>query len=77
VPNYSFRNKDSGEEFVLFMKMAEKDEYLNANPHIESFISHAPALHSGQGLGVRKVDDGFKEVLNSMKKKIPGNTINT
>lgn len=76
MPYYTFKNTDTQEEFVLSMKMDEKEPYLEANPHIH-YVPGAPALHSGQGLGVRKVDDGFKDLLGNVKRNNPGNTINT
>lgn len=77
MPNYSFKNNDTGEEYVLFLSISGREEYLAANPHVEQIITHAPALHSGRGLGVRKLDDGFKDLIDNMKKNIPGNTIKT
>ena len=76
MPYYSFRNKETGEEYEEFFSIAGKEIFLEANPHIEQFIGKAPALHSGRPMSGPKVDDGFKEVLNKMKK-IPGNTIKT
>jgi len=58
---------------------AEKEQYLSEHPQVDSIILVAPALHSGRGLGVKKVDDGFKDLLNNIKKSksLPNNTIKT
>lgn len=67
MPTYTFRNNTTGEEHTEMMKIAECDEYLAANPHIEQ-IPVSLNLHSGTGLGVRKTDEGFKDLLRSKKE---------
>lgn len=75
MPNYNFRNNETQEEFTEFMSMSDLDEYLEANPHIEQ-IPSAINLHSGTGLGVRKTDEGFKDLLRSKKSFYKNSTIN-
>lgn len=76
MPTYTFRNNETGEEHTTLMKISECEEYLAANPYMEQ-IPVSINLHSGTGLGVRKVDEGFKDILRE-KKKFYGkdNTIN-
>ena len=40
---YTFKNNDTGEIFEKHMRMAEKDPYLEANPHLSSVIT-APKI---------------------------------
>ena len=77
MPTYTFRNKDTGEEFDIFMKIAEREQYLSDNPHIESIIGGPPAIGDPVRLGVRKVDGGFKEVLQKIHTKTPGSRLNS
>lgn len=75
MPLYDFRNKDTGEVFEKFMSIAAKEEYLKENPNIESMLG-MNALIDPVRLGVRKADNGFKEVLQRIHEKTPGSTLN-
>ena len=44
MPTYDFRNKDTGEVFEKVMKIADKEQYLIDNPHLEQTITSAPAF---------------------------------
>lgn len=66
MPIYSFLDKNTGETFSEMMKYSELEEYLKENPHIEQDFNIN--LHSGLGLGLRKPDEGFKDLLSEMKK---------
>lgn len=76
MPLYEFRNKETGEVFEKLMSMASKEEYLKENPNIESMISGAPPLIDPVRLGVRRPDQGFKEVLQRIHEKTPGSQLN-
>lgn len=76
MPLYEFRYKDTGEVFEKMMSISSKEEYLKDNPNIESFISGAPSMIDSVRLGVRKTDQGFKEVLQRIHEKTPGSTLN-
>jgi hypothetical protein len=75
MPLYDFRNKDTGEVFEKFMSIAAKEEYLKDNPNIESMLG-MNALIDPVRLGIRKADNGFKEVLQRIHEKTPGSTLN-
>jgi len=75
MPLYDFRNKDTGEIFEKFMSISAKEEYLRDNPNIESMLG-MNALIDPVRLGVRKADNGFKEVLQRIHEKTPGSTLN-
>lgn len=74
MPTYDFRNKDTGEVFEKIMKIAEKEQYLLDNPHLEQTITTAPAF-AGDHIIVKK-DTGFKEVLQRVHEKTPGSQLN-
>ena len=75
MPTYTFRNKFTGETFEKVMKMAEKDMYLDQHPDLESIIDYVPNLGDPVALGTTKIDGGFKEVLQRIKKAHRGSTI--
>lgn len=69
MPTYNFRNKDTDEKIEVFMKIAELDKYKEDNPHMEQFLTQAPALsYDTAGLGVRRTDDNFNSLLKHIKK---------
>ena len=74
MPSYDFRNKDTGEVFGRFMKIAEKEQYLIDNPNIEQALLSAPAF-TGDHVVIKK-DTGFKEVLQKIHEKTPGSQLN-
>lgn len=63
MPTYTFRNKDTGEVFDKFMSFTSRQEYLEHNPNLE-VVFGAPALGDPVRLGIRRTDDGFREVLS-------------
>ena len=66
MPTYTFRNKDTGEVFDDLMKWSERQEFLEANPHIEPIVGGAPSIGDPVRLGVRRPDGGFNEVLSKI-----------
>lgn len=76
MPLYEFRNKDTGEVFEKMMSISSKEEYLKENPNIESIISGAPTMMDPVAIGVRRTDQGFKEVLQRIHEKTPGSQLN-
>lgn len=75
MPLYDFRNKETGEVFEKFMSISAKEDYLKDNPNIESMLG-MNALIDPVRLGVRRADNGFKEVLQRIHEKTPGSTLN-
>ena len=76
MPLYEFRNKNTGEVFEKMMGISAKEQYLQENPNIESFISSAPPMMDPVAIGVRRTDQGFKEVLQRIHEKTPGSQLN-
>ena len=71
MPTYEFLDTETGEEFEVFMKISERDEYLKNNPHIQPILS-APALVTGVSTSKQnRVPDGFKEVLSKVAEAHP------
>ena len=79
MPIYSFKNKDgSGDIFDKFMKMADREVYLQDNTKIQQVITGSVPLIDSARLGRAKPDQGFRDLLTSMKqnKSYTGNKIN-
>ena len=67
---YTFLNNETGEEFDLLMKIADREIYLEKHPNIQQVIT-APNINKG-GVGDRtKPDGGFKEVLSRVADNSP------
>ncbi len=75
MPNYTFKNTLSNEEFTTTMKIAERDEFLEKNPHIEQIILFAPAMLDSHRLGITKVPRDFNNLMKKVKKANRGSTI--
>lgn len=67
MPTYKFLNNETSEEFEVFMKISELDEYKAANPHLTQLVNGCPTLHSGRGM--QKPEQGFRDLLKDIKKR--------
>ena len=77
MPLYDFRNKETGEIIEMSMSYGSKQQYLIDNPHMESVILTAPPLGDPTKLtSTRKMDTGFKEVLQKIHDRTPGSQLN-
>lgn len=75
MPTYSFIDTETGEEFDVFMKISEREEFLKVNPHVQPMIT-APNIVSGVSTSTQnRVPDGFKEVLSKVKEAHPGSSL--
>lgn len=78
MPIYSFRDKNTQETFDEMMTWDQKVQFLEENPHIESIITSAPAIGDSVRLGLKKPDQGFRDVLKNIKsnKAYSNNKVN-
>lgn len=77
MPIYDFRNKNTGEITERTISYNAKLQYLEENPHIESIILTSPSLGDPTKLtATRKMDTGFREVLQKIHDKTPGSQLN-
>lgn len=65
MPMYTFKNNETGEVFDKLMTWDNRQIYLEQNPMLE-VVMGAPAMGDSVRLGVRKNDDGFREVLSKI-----------
>lgn len=77
MPTYDFRHRETGETIEKVMKISERDDFLRDNPQYESVILGAPSIGDPVRLGVRKPDQGFREVLQKAKAAHPRGNVNT
>ena len=68
MPTYTFRDINTGEESTTIMSMAEREEFVANNPHMQQVIHSAPALGDPIRLGLKKPDNGFRDRLKEIKK---------
>ena len=73
MPLYDFVDTNTGEHFTKTLKISEKSEYLDSNPHIESIILSAPATVSGWG-GIKN-DNGWKENMSRIAEAHPNSEL--
>lgn len=76
MPLYEFRNKTTGETFEQRMSWDDKVKYLSENPDVESIITGTPPVIDPVRLGVKKTDQGFREVLQRIHEKTAGSQLN-
>jgi hypothetical protein len=67
MPIYSVRDNTTNEEFEVNMKFSELESYLKENPHLQQIFNKFPALGDPVRLGLKKPDDGFRDVLKKAK----------
>lgn len=65
MPTYTFLNKSTEGVFDKFMKIADREQFLIDNPDLETVMG-APAMGDSVRLGIRKPDNGFREVLSKI-----------
>lgn len=71
MPNYSFEDTETGEEFELQMSYEELKKYLEENPKINQ--TFRMNLVDPVGIGVTKPPADFqKHVLGRIKEAVPG-----
>ena len=65
MPTYTFRNKKTDEVFDSIMSWNTREEFLKINPDLEPIIG-SPSIGDSVRLGIRKPDDGFREVMSKI-----------
>ena len=76
MPTYTFLNTETNEQFDKFISISGKEEFLKENPHIVSIITQAPSISGDSvGLGFRKNDAGFNDLMHRIGKANPGSSV--
>ena len=77
MPIYSIKNKTTDEVFEINIPFVELQLYLSNNPsHIQVFTKF-PGVADPTRLGIRKPDDGFRDVLRTVQSHHKKDSINT
>ena len=76
MPLYSLLDKNTGEETEVSMKIAELEEFLKENPHVEQIFTHGLFYGDPVLQGTVRPPQDYKDLLKHMKGKMPGNKIN-
>lgn len=75
MPSYSYRDKNTNEEFTVSMSMAEMEKYETDNPHLER-VYNTVNIVDPAGIGVSKPPSDFsKHVLGKIKANNPKSEI--
>lgn len=71
MPNYTFEDTETGEQFVEFMPMDSKEQFLDDNPHLK-FVFVPVALPGDHIMGVGpKEPTAFKERMGHIADSHP------
>jgi len=77
MPTYNFKNKETGEETEIVMKMSELTEFKESNPMLELVISGGALCRSiniGNGM-LKGKNAGFSDVLKRIHQRTPGSCL--
>ena len=73
MPTYTWRNKETGEEWTERMSIAERETFLTENPNVEQKIVSIATVDSwGISHGAKPPADFMKGVIGKIKDKVPG-----
>lgn len=81
MPNYQFKNKNTGEVEEHILRISELDVFKENNPHLERYFSPEglPGLGDAARMsvpGTKSYDSAFeKGVIQRIKETVPGNTL--
>ena len=70
MPTYTFENTKTGKVFDDFMSMADKETYLEQNPHIKQIIKKINIVAGVSGRSYRS-DQGWKENMSRIAEAHP------
>ena len=70
MPNYTFQDNNTGEQWTIFMSINDKEEFLEQNKHISQILTPV-AFGDPIKMGIRKPDSNFRDVLKEIKKNHP------
>lgn len=76
MPIYSIRDNETDELFEVNLKYSELEIYLQENPSKQQIFNRFPGICDSMRIGVRRVDDNFKDVLKKAKNAHLHSTVN-
>ena len=76
MPVYSMKNIETDEVFEVTMSNAAREAYLIENPQIKQVFLKFPGYVDPVTVGVKRIDDNFRDVLKKAQSAHYGSTIN-
>ena len=76
MPTYTFKNKETGEQFTEMMSLSDRDSFLEENDNIQLCLA-TPGFADPHRMGRIKPDDSFRDLLKETKKAQRGSNVNT
>ena len=73
MPSYSFKNTETGEEFDEFFTIANREKFLEQNPHVQQLPSMV-SIVGGHGDRIKN-DSGWKENMSRIAEAHPGSPL--
>ena len=73
MPSYSFKNTKTGEEFDEFFTIANREKFLEQNPHIQQLPSMV-SIVGGHGDRIKN-DGGWKDNMSRIAEAHPGSPL--
>ena len=68
MPTYTFENTKTGKVYDEYMSIADRETYLEQNPHIKQLINK---INIVSGTGGIKTDSGWKENMSRIAEAHP------
>lgn len=70
MPKYTFLNKETEQVEEFYFGIQSYDQFVKDNPHLERYFEQGTGFAMGDSvrLGIRKNDDGFREVVSKIAK---------
>ena len=75
MPTYTFQNTSTKEVVDKILKISEREDWLKDNPEWQQIHTKAPAMGDPVRLGITRMDNGFREVLQKIHERSPGSTL--
>lgn len=75
MPIYTFKNKETEEITEHTCKIAELDKFKEDNPHLERYFNSVIPMGDPVHLGVKRLDNGFREVLQNIHRNTHGSVL--
>jgi hypothetical protein len=76
MPTYTFLDTITGEYAEKQMKMAEREDFMRDNPHMQQVIGTPLFIERRKLMGGLKTDGTFSDRLKEIKKGHWGSTMN-
>lgn len=77
MPIYTIQNTETDDVFEVNMKYSDLESYFKENPSYKQLFTRFPGIGDSVRLGMRKPDDGFRDVLRNVQHHHKKDSVNT